>query len=76
MSEEIKHNRRNFLGTTAMAVAAAQLSMIGSAQAKSTTAIRLPVEGEMPSLGGATDGATGGGDDYGFWHVVSSPKLE
>jgi thiol-disulfide isomerase/thioredoxin len=55
MSEEIKHNRRNFLGTTAMAVAAAQLSMIGSAQAKSTTAIRLPVEGEMPSLGGATE---------------------
>ncbi len=32
MSEEINHNRRRFLGTAAMAVAAAQLGMFGCAQ--------------------------------------------
>ncbi|HUL41123.1 MAG TPA: alpha/beta hydrolase [Burkholderiales bacterium] len=38
MSEEINHDRRYFLGTAAMTVAAAQLSLIGSAKAQSGTA--------------------------------------
>jgi nitrous oxide reductase len=33
MSEEINNNRRRFLGNAAMTVAAAQLSLIGSAKA-------------------------------------------
>jgi pimeloyl-ACP methyl ester carboxylesterase len=36
MSEEIINNRRRFLGTTAMTIAAAQLGMIGSAKAQSS----------------------------------------
>ncbi len=36
MSEEINHDRRRFLGTAAMTIAAAQLSMIGSAKAQSS----------------------------------------
>src|SRR6059058_2943748 len=35
MSEEINHDRRHFLGTAAMTIAAAQLGMIGSAVAQS-----------------------------------------
>ena len=35
MSEEINHHRRRFLGTAAMTIAAAQLGMIGSANAQS-----------------------------------------
>ena len=35
MSEEIKHNRRRFLGTAAMTLAAAQLGMFRSADAES-----------------------------------------
>ena len=35
MSEEINHDRRRFLGTAAMTIAAAQLGMIGSAGAQS-----------------------------------------
>ena len=35
MSEEIKNDRRRFLGTAAMTIAAAQLGMIGSAGAQS-----------------------------------------
>ena len=38
MSEEIKHNRRRFLGTAAMTIAAAQFGMIGSADAQSSKA--------------------------------------
>ena len=34
MSEEINHDRRRFLGTAAMTIAAAQLGMIGSADAQ------------------------------------------
>jgi pimeloyl-ACP methyl ester carboxylesterase len=34
LSEEINHNRRHFLGTAAMTIAAAQLGMIGSADAQ------------------------------------------
>jgi thiol-disulfide isomerase/thioredoxin len=54
MSEEINHDRRRFLGTVAMTVAAAQVGMFGWARAQSTTPARLPVEGEFPTLGGAT----------------------
>ena len=35
MSEEINHDRRRFLGTAAMTIAAAELGMIGSANAQS-----------------------------------------
>jgi pimeloyl-ACP methyl ester carboxylesterase len=34
MSEEVNHNRRRFVGTAARTIAAAQLGMIGSAQAQ------------------------------------------
>ena len=54
MSEEINHDRRRFLGTVAMTIAAAHLSMIGSAKAQSAAAALLPIEGELPSLGSAT----------------------
>jgi thiol-disulfide isomerase/thioredoxin len=46
MFEEIGHDRRRFLGTTAMTVAALQLGMLGSADATSS--------GELGSLGKAT----------------------
>ena len=36
MSEEIRYDRRHFLGTAAMTIAAAQLGMIGSADAQSS----------------------------------------
>src|SRR5450755_3144901 len=55
MFEEINHNRRRFIGTVAMTVAAAQLGMIGSAKAESSAEVRLPVEGRLPSLGGAPE---------------------
>ena len=35
MSDEINHNRRRFLGTTAMTIAAARFGLIGSADAQS-----------------------------------------
>ena len=54
MSEAIDQNRRRFLATVAVALAAAQLGIAGSANAQSGTAIRLPGEGSFPSLGGAT----------------------
>ena len=38
MSEEIKHNRRRFLGTAAMTLAAAQFGMFRSAEAQSRKA--------------------------------------
>ena len=40
MSEDINHDRRRFLGTAAMAIAAAKLVMIGSADAQSGKANR------------------------------------
>jgi thiol-disulfide isomerase/thioredoxin len=59
MSEAVVHHRRRFLGTAAMALAAAPLAMIGLANAQSNrtrpAAARLPVEGELPSLGSATE---------------------
>src|SRR5262252_1416181 len=50
MSEETKSDRRQFLGNAAIAIAATQLGVTGSVEAQS----RLPIEGESPSLGGAT----------------------
>jgi hypothetical protein len=58
MSDEINHNRRRFLGTTAMTIAAARLGMIDFANAQSSktlAAVRLSIEGELPSFGGATE---------------------
>lgn len=49
---EVIHDRRHFLGTAAMAFAAAQVGFMGLARARSTES-RLPEEGEMPSLKGA-----------------------
>src|SRR5438034_956690 len=55
MAEDINDDRRRFLATAAMTVAAAQLGMIGSANAQSsTTKPQLPIEGELPSLDSAT----------------------
>ncbi len=71
MSKEIDHSRRRFLRNAAMAIAGAQLGMIGSAKAQSSSpkpvgqptmkvhplaaaASPSPIEGELPSLDGAT----------------------
>jgi pimeloyl-ACP methyl ester carboxylesterase len=43
MSEEINHNRRRFLGTAAMSIAAAQLGIHGSAKAR-------PRKTELPTI--------------------------
>src|SRR6202171_5343028 len=55
MSEEIDAHRRRFFGRAAMTIAAAWLGMFGSAPAQPSKAKRLPVEGELPSLGGAIE---------------------
>jgi nitrous oxide reductase len=58
MSEEINHSRRRFLGTAAMAIAAAQLGMSGFVRAQSSktpAADRLTIEGKLPSIGGASE---------------------
>jgi pimeloyl-ACP methyl ester carboxylesterase len=49
MSQDINHDRRRFLGTAAMTVAAAQLGMIGSADAQSGTTI--PADATSITLG-------------------------
>ncbi len=54
MSIEIITNRRCFLGNAAITVAAAQLGIAGCAKAQSGAALRLPVEGDLPSFAGAT----------------------
>ena len=54
MTSAMHVDRRNFLGTAAMTIAAVQLGINGCASAESTTTARPPVEGEMPSLAGAT----------------------
>lgn len=55
MPEEINSDRRRFLGATAMTIAAARLGMLGPVlQQAGCAAGRLPVEGEFPSLAGAT----------------------
>ena len=55
MSEEINPDRRRFFGTAALTIAAASLGMIGSLmQQGKAAALQLPIEGELPSLSGAT----------------------
>jgi thiol-disulfide isomerase/thioredoxin len=54
MSQEIDHDRRRFLTTAAITLAAAQLGIVGCANAQSGTDVRLPAEGSFPALGGAT----------------------
>ena len=55
MSEEVLYNRRRFLGTAAMAVIAAGLGVFGSlGNLMARTTLQLSIEGEFPSLGGAT----------------------
>ncbi len=54
MPVEINTDRRRFLGNAVMTIAAAQLGIAGCANAQSAGAARLPVEGDLPSFGGAT----------------------
>jgi thiol-disulfide isomerase/thioredoxin len=55
MSEELNRDRRRFLSAAAMAVAAIPFGVTGCAEQRMTSATtQLPIEGEMPSLGGAT----------------------
>jgi thiol-disulfide isomerase/thioredoxin len=53
MSKEIDYDRRRFLATAAITLVAGQFGIVGCSNAQSTT-IRLPAEGSLPSLGGAT----------------------
>ncbi|MGD0796882.1 MAG: thioredoxin family protein [Acidobacteriaceae bacterium] len=53
MREGVRYDRRRFLASAAMTVAATQLGMVGCAKAQSALAERLPDEGAMPSLAGA-----------------------
>jgi thiol-disulfide isomerase/thioredoxin len=54
MSEEINHNRRSFLTTTVQTIAATQIGRLGCTKQHATSATaELPIEGELPSLGGA-----------------------
>src|SRR6267142_4108756 len=56
MSEDINDDRRRFLGNAAMTIAATQLGMFGFAvQPMTAAAVQLPIEGELPSLGSATE---------------------
>jgi hypothetical protein len=56
MSEEINHDRRRFLGTAAMTIAATQVGLFGFAvQQMECAAGQLPIEGKLPSLGSATE---------------------
>jgi thiol-disulfide isomerase/thioredoxin len=54
MQVEINTDRRRFLGNVLIAIAAAQLGIAGCAKAQPAGAVRLPVEGDLPSLEGAT----------------------
>jgi thiol-disulfide isomerase/thioredoxin len=55
MSEGLKHDRRRFLSAAAMAVAAIPFGVTGCAVQRMTRATtQLPIEGELPSLVGAT----------------------
>ena len=55
MSDRTNHDRRRFLAAAAMTVASAQLGVTGCTVQRLTRAeAQLPVEGELPSLGGAT----------------------
>jgi thiol-disulfide isomerase/thioredoxin len=55
MSEEINHDRRRFLTTAAMTIAATTLGIFGPmVQQVAPAGLQLPIEGELPSLGSAT----------------------
>jgi thiol-disulfide isomerase/thioredoxin len=55
MSEEVNHHRRRFLAGAALTVAAVPFGVAGCASQRTTRAeAQLPVEGELPSFGGAT----------------------
>jgi thiol-disulfide isomerase/thioredoxin len=55
MSEELNRERRQFLAAAAMTVAAVPFGAAGCASQRMTSVeAQLPVEGELPSLGGAT----------------------
>jgi len=53
MSEAMNYDRRGFLGIAALTIAAAEFGMMSPRNA--LAAVKLPIEGEFPSLGGATD---------------------
>jgi thiol-disulfide isomerase/thioredoxin len=54
MRVETSTGRRRFLGTGAKCFVAVHLGMAGCMKAQSLAAVKLPVEGDLPSLGGAT----------------------
>ncbi|HEV2801689.1 MAG TPA: thioredoxin family protein [Pyrinomonadaceae bacterium] len=55
MSAELNRARRSFLAAAAMTVAAVPFGAVGCASQRIKSALaQLPIEGEMPSLGGAT----------------------
>jgi thiol-disulfide isomerase/thioredoxin len=54
MFEEINRNRRSFLATTVLTIAATQLGRLDRTKQHTTSATaELPIEGELPSLVGA-----------------------
>ena len=54
MFEEINHDRRRFLTTAAMTIAATSLDIFGPVvQQVAPAGLQLPIEGELPSLGSA-----------------------
>ena len=56
MSEEINYDRRRFISSAVMTIAAAQLGMIGCGMRQMSPAIaQLPIEGDLPSLQGANE---------------------
>ncbi len=54
MPVEINKDRRRFLGNAMMTIAAAQFGVGGCAKAQPAGTVRMPVEGDLPSLEGAT----------------------
>src|SRR4030095_6298884 len=67
MSEEINHDRRRFLGTVVMTIAAAELGMIGSADAQSSK--RNPADATTMKLGTYTSFGALKQIDAGVLHV-------
>src|SRR5882724_6098861 len=56
MSEEINHDRRRFLTTAATTIAAISFGIFGPVvQQVAPAGLQLPIEGELPSLGSATE---------------------
>jgi len=51
---EINKDRRRFLGNAMMTIAAAQFGVGGCAKAQPAGTVQMPVEGDLPSLEGAT----------------------